>query len=110
MITTSVAVNFQWEDPLNLDSQLTDDEKMLRDSFRAFCQENLMTRVLEANRNEGMSRSRQSMRKGTFSITFCPNLLQKGLGVDHGIFLHAPCLSRVILRKNGITADNQVLI
>ena len=28
---------FNWEDPLDLESQLTEDERMIRDSARAFC-------------------------------------------------------------------------
>jgi hypothetical protein len=47
------AAKFKWEDPLNLESQLTQDEIMMRDSFRSFCQEKLMPRVLLAHRNEG---------------------------------------------------------
>ncbi|MCW5604172.1 MAG: acyl-CoA dehydrogenase [Burkholderiales bacterium] len=47
---------FQWEDPLLLDEQLTDDERMVRDSARAYCQEKLMPRVLEANRHEKFHR------------------------------------------------------
>lgn len=47
-----VEVTFQFEDAFNLESQLTDDERMIRDQFRAYCQEKLMTRVLEANRKE----------------------------------------------------------
>ena len=43
---------FVWEDPLLLEDQLTDDERMIRDSARAYCQEKLMPRVLEANRHE----------------------------------------------------------
>lgn len=43
---------FNWEDPLMLDSQLTEDERMVRDSVRAFSQDRLMSRVKEANRNE----------------------------------------------------------
>jgi len=44
--------SFKWEDPLLLDDQLTDEERMIRDSARAYAQEKLMTRVLEANRHE----------------------------------------------------------
>jgi glutaryl-CoA dehydrogenase len=47
---------FQWEDPLLLDEQLTDDERMVRDAARAYCQEKLMPRVLEANRHETFDR------------------------------------------------------
>ena len=43
---------FNWEDPLLLDEQLSEDERMVRDSVRAFADSRLMTRVKEANRNE----------------------------------------------------------
>ena len=43
---------FNWEDPLHLEEQLTEDERMVRDSAHDYCQENLMPRILEANRNE----------------------------------------------------------
>ena len=43
---------FQWEDPLLLDDQLSDEERMVRDAARSYCQEKLMPRVLEANRHE----------------------------------------------------------
>jgi len=43
---------FNWEDPLLLDGQLTEDERMVRDTARAYCQDKLMSRVLEANRHE----------------------------------------------------------
>ncbi len=48
---------FQWDDPLLLDEQLTDDERMVRDSARSYCQERLMPRILEANRHEKFDRS-----------------------------------------------------
>lgn len=47
---------FDWQDPLSLSSMLTEEERMLRDSAHDFCQERLMTRVLEANRNEHFDR------------------------------------------------------
>jgi len=43
---------FVWEDPLLLEDQLTDEERMVRDSARAYCQEKLMPRVTEAYRHE----------------------------------------------------------
>jgi glutaryl-CoA dehydrogenase len=46
------AGHFNWEDPLLLDAELTEDERMVRDSARAYCQDKLMGRVLEANRHE----------------------------------------------------------
>ena len=44
--------NFQWDDPLLLDQQLTEDERLIRDAAHDYCQEQLMPRVLEANRHE----------------------------------------------------------
>ena len=43
---------FAWDDPLLLDEQLSEDERMVRDAARDYCQEQLMPRVLEANRHE----------------------------------------------------------
>nr|XP_021487876.1 glutaryl-CoA dehydrogenase, mitochondrial isoform X2 [Meriones unguiculatus] len=43
---------FDWKDPLVLEEQLTADEKLIRDTFRNYCQERLMPRILLANRNE----------------------------------------------------------
>ncbi|KOB79493.1 Uncharacterized protein OBRU01_00156 [Operophtera brumata] len=45
-------VTFNWEDALNLDGQLHEDEKAIRDSFKAYCNEKLLPRIVEANRNE----------------------------------------------------------
>src|SRR5215210_6851856 len=47
---------FVWEDPLLLEDALTDDERMIRDSARAYCEEKLMPRVVEANRHEKFDR------------------------------------------------------
>jgi glutaryl-CoA dehydrogenase len=41
-----------WQDPMFLDNQLTDEERMIRDTAHDYCQEKLQPRVLEANRNE----------------------------------------------------------
>ena len=43
---------FQWHDPLLLDQQLTDEERMVREAAAAYCQEKLAPRVLEAFRHE----------------------------------------------------------
>jgi glutaryl-CoA dehydrogenase len=47
---------FDWTDPLLLDEALTEEERMVRDSARAYCQEKLLPRVLEANRHERFDR------------------------------------------------------
>ena len=43
---------FVWEDPLALESLLSDDERLIRDTARAYAQDKLMPRVLKAFRNE----------------------------------------------------------
>ena len=47
---------FQWSDPFLLEDQLSDDERMVRDAARAYCQEKLMPRVLQAHRHESFDR------------------------------------------------------
>ena len=48
---------FSWEDPLRLEDQLEDDEKHIRDVARAYAQDKLMPRILEANRHEHFDRA-----------------------------------------------------
>lgn len=43
---------FKWDDPFLLNDQLTDEERMIRDTARKYCQDKLMPRILEANRKE----------------------------------------------------------
>jgi glutaryl-CoA dehydrogenase len=47
---------FQWEDPLLLEDQLTEEERLIRDSARQFCQEKLFPRVLMGFRHEAFDR------------------------------------------------------
>jgi len=44
--------SFHWQDPLLLDTQLTDEERMVRDAAYAYAQDKLQPRVLEAFRHE----------------------------------------------------------
>ncbi|KAH9021226.1 acyl-CoA dehydrogenase/oxidase [Lactarius hengduanensis] len=48
---------FHWEDPLDIESQLSEDEIAIRDTARDFCREYLAPRVLEANRTEELDKS-----------------------------------------------------
>ncbi len=54
--TASPRPAFQWDDPLLLEDLLSDEERMVRDTARAYCQDKLMPRVLEANRHEKFHR------------------------------------------------------
>ena len=44
--------SFQWDDPLLLELQLSDDERLVRDAAQTYCQEKLAPRVLDAFRHE----------------------------------------------------------
>ena len=62
---------FTWEDPLLLNEQLTEDERMIADAARAYAREKLMPRVLEANRNEHFDPSimKEMGEMGLFGVT-----------------------------------------
>jgi len=49
-------IAFDWADPMSIDNQLTEEERLVRDTANDFCQNKLMPRVLEANRNEQYDR------------------------------------------------------
>ncbi|TCH97398.1 acyl-CoA dehydrogenase [Roseococcus sp. SYP-B2431] len=57
VVTRTKTPPFTWDDALLLDEQLTEDERMIRDAARDFCQDKLMPGVLMANRNETFDRS-----------------------------------------------------
>ena len=44
--------SFKWDDPFLLDDQFNEDERLIQDSVRAYAQDKLMPRILEANRHE----------------------------------------------------------
>ena len=43
---------FDWADPFGLDAQLSEDERMVRDTANAYTQEKLAPRIIEAFREE----------------------------------------------------------
>jgi glutaryl-CoA dehydrogenase len=53
---TNLFTPFAWDDALRLESALSEDERAIRDSAHAFCQEKLFPRVLMANRHEKFDR------------------------------------------------------
>ncbi len=44
--------HFQWQDPLLLEDQLTEDERLIRDTAHDYAQDKLLPRIIEANRTE----------------------------------------------------------
>ena len=51
------AARFDWTDPFRIEDQLSDEERMIRDTARDYAQEKLLPQVLEANRHERFDRS-----------------------------------------------------
>jgi glutaryl-CoA dehydrogenase len=51
-MTQSKRVSFDWQDPMFLEQQLSEEERMIRDAARDYCQDGLMPRVKMANRDE----------------------------------------------------------
>lgn len=56
MAKTDSELKHNWEDPLFLDHQLDEDERMIRDMARNYCQDKLLPRVVSANREERFDR------------------------------------------------------
>ncbi|MEM6624429.1 MAG: acyl-CoA dehydrogenase [Pseudomonadota bacterium] len=51
-INTTSRPAFQWDDPFQIDDQLTEEERMIRDTARAYVEDNLMPRVTSAFQDE----------------------------------------------------------
>lgn len=49
-------MTFDWQDPLLLETQLSDEERMIRDAARGYAQDKLLPRVIMANRDENFDR------------------------------------------------------
>ncbi|MDF1736187.1 MAG: acyl-CoA dehydrogenase [Minwuia sp.] len=54
---TKTKAAFNWEDPFDMDNQLTEEERMVRDTARDYAQDKLMPRVIEAFREEKTDRN-----------------------------------------------------
>jgi glutaryl-CoA dehydrogenase len=51
------SIAFDWTDPLLLNDELSDEERMIRDTANEYCQSKLLPRVIEAYREEKTDRS-----------------------------------------------------
>ena len=55
-MTQAKRVTFDWQDPMFLEQQLSEEERMIRDATRDYCQDRLLSRVQMANREERFDR------------------------------------------------------
>ena len=69
--TPAAPAAFAWDDPFLLDEQLTEDERLIRDTARAYAQEKLLPRVIEAYREEKTDRAifREMGELGLLGVT-----------------------------------------
>ena len=84
----AAVAEFNWEDPLDLESHLTEEERMIRDSVRDFCQDKLMSRVKSAFRDERFDREimNEAGELGLMGIMTDPKYGGSGLGyVAYGL-------------------------
>jgi glutaryl-CoA dehydrogenase len=84
----SSAPAFNWEDPLGLESQLTEEERMIRDTVRAYAQDKLMPRILKSFREERFDRDiiNEAGELGLLGVMTDPKYGGHGLGyVAYGL-------------------------
>ena len=80
--------NFNWEDPLDLESQLSEEERMIRDTVRAYCEDKLAPRIQMAFREERFDREiiDEAAELGLLGIMTDPKYGGHGLGyVAYGL-------------------------
>ena len=83
---------FDWEDPFDLDDQLTDEERMVRDTAEGYAQAKLQPRVTEAYLNEHFDREilREMGGLGLLGATIPHEYGGAGLGyVSYGLIARA---------------------
>ncbi len=84
----AVVADFNWEDPLDLEGQLTEEERMIRDSVRDFADDKLASRVKSAFREERFDREimNEAGELGLMGIMTDPAYGGQGLGyVAYGL-------------------------
>ena len=86
-------MEFDYRDALNLECQLTEDERMMRDQVASYCTEKLMPRVLMANRNECKSNKILARILLTASRVF-------------GINIYVVCTYRLSVSHNSVVPYN----
>lgn len=83
---------FDWSDPFGLDEQLTEDERLVRDTAEGYAQENLQPRVTEAYLSESFDREilREMGQLGLLGATIPQQYGGAGLGyVSYGLISRA---------------------
>jgi glutaryl-CoA dehydrogenase len=83
---------FDWTDPFDLDHQLSDEERMVRDTAESYAQDSLQPRVTDAYLDENFDREilREMGKLGLLGATIDPDFGGAGLGyVSYGLIARA---------------------
>ena len=91
-VAEPIILPFDWADAFDLDHQLTDEERMVRDTAEAYAQDSLQPRVTEAYLNEDFDREilREMGQLGLLGATISPEYGGAGLGyVSYGLIARA---------------------
>ena len=87
-----IILPFDWADAFDLDHQLTDEERMVRDTAEAYAQDSLQPRVTDAYLDENFDREilREMGQLGLLGATISPEYGGAGLGyVSYGLIARA---------------------
>ena len=75
------AKGFRWDDPLDLDGRLTDDERMIQEAARSYAREKLLPRVVAAFRDEKLL----TVGAGENVVRLLPPLIVSEAEIEDGI-------------------------
>ena len=116
-MATTTSARFNWSDPFLLDQQLTEDERMIVDTARAYAKDKLAPRALEMFRNEGVDASifREMGALDMLGIVIPEQYGGSGLGyVAYGVCareierVDSGFRSMMSVRANSATAAQQI--
>ena len=85
-MASAPTMTHKWDDPLFLESQLSEDERMIRDSARAYCQDKLMPRVMSAYNEERFDREIFSEMGELGLLGAMVNEAYGGIGASHVVY------------------------
>ena len=101
---SSKSAAFNWSDPFQLDRQLTDDERMIRDTARSYAKDKLLPRVLEMLGKAGVAATFFVVGR---KVQAHPELVRELVRAGHQVELHGFDHDRLFsLRSSARVADD----
>ena len=96
---------FKWEDPLLLDDQLTEDERMVREAARAYCQDKLLPLIVDCCR-VGLAAS-DAMSSRVCNAVLVLHDPQASLSVNRALLMEFFGLSRAEAKVASLLAEGE---